>query len=89
MERSDIGSHPGEPVSVIIVNYNAGELLLQCLHSVFSSSVRVEVILCDNASADGSTERANSSLSQAPAHPESRQPRFCQGRQRGAGTGNG
>ncbi len=58
MERSDADSDPGVPVSVVIVNFNAGELLLQCLRSVFSNSVRVEVILCDNASTDGSTQRA-------------------------------
>ena len=57
MERSDTGNIPGALVSVVIVNFNAGELLLQCLHSVFSSSVPVEVILCDNASTDGSTQR--------------------------------
>ena len=47
-----------QPVTVVIVNYNAGSHLLQCLESVFSSTVPTEVILCDNASTDGSGDRA-------------------------------
>ncbi len=41
-------------VSVIIVNYNAGELLTQCVQAVLTSTVAVEVFVVDNASADDS-----------------------------------
>ena len=41
-------------MSIIIVNFNAGELLTECVRSVLSSTVSVEVIVSDNASSDGS-----------------------------------
>jgi len=41
-------------VSVIIVNFNGGELLTECVRSVLVSSVSVEVFVSDNGSADGS-----------------------------------
>jgi len=37
-------------ISVIIVNYNAGEVLLRAVDSVLASSVRVELLVVDNAS---------------------------------------
>jgi len=40
---------------VVIVNYNAGALLLDCVASVFAESVN-RIIVVDNASADGSLE---------------------------------
>ena len=47
-------------VSVVIVNWNGGELLMRCLRSLRQSrtSFKVEVIVVDNASADGSREVA-------------------------------
>ena len=41
-------------VSVVIVNFNAGGLLVRCVQSVLDSTVPVEVIVCDNGSGDGS-----------------------------------
>ncbi len=41
-------------VSVIIVNYNAGELLTDCVRSVLRSDLSVEVIVADNGSGDDS-----------------------------------
>lgn len=41
-------------VSTIIVNYNAGGLLRQCIESLFKCSLPVEIIVVDNASVDGS-----------------------------------
>ena len=45
-------------ISVIIVNYNVKELLEQCVKSIFSASsnLKVEVIVVDNNSFDGSVE---------------------------------
>jgi len=41
-------------VSIIIVNFNGGELLTECVRSVLSSTVAVEVFVSDNGSSDGS-----------------------------------
>jgi len=46
---------PGSSLtSVIIVNYNAGGLLAQCVGAALSSTARVDVTVVDNASSDGS-----------------------------------
>ncbi len=44
------------PVSVIVVNFNAGALLSECVGAVLRSTVPVEVIVADNGSDDGSVE---------------------------------
>jgi len=41
-------------VSIIIVNFNGGELLTECVRSVLGSNLSVEVIVSDNGSLDGS-----------------------------------
>ena len=43
-------------VSIIIVSYNSGTLLLECVQSALCSSVPVEVIVSDNGSVDCSIE---------------------------------
>jgi len=47
-------------ISFIIVNWNSGQLLCECLDSVFATvkSKSLEVIVVDNASTDGSGRRA-------------------------------
>lgn len=42
--------------SVIIVNYNAGRFLSDCVRSVLASTVPVEVIVVDNRSSDNSVD---------------------------------
>jgi GT2 family glycosyltransferase len=44
-------------VSVIIVNYNAGDLLTQCVQAVLTSTVAVEIFVVDNASVDSSMQQ--------------------------------
>jgi GT2 family glycosyltransferase len=45
-------------VSIIILNYNAGDLLLECVDSVFQSNYRnLEVIVVDNISKDNSHKK--------------------------------
>lgn len=45
-------------VSVIIVNFNGGDDLTQCLRSLQFQVEAVEVVIVDNASSDGSIEKA-------------------------------
>lgn len=43
-------------VSVVVVNYNAGDLLQDCVEAALGSDVPVELIVSDNSSSDGSLE---------------------------------
>jgi GT2 family glycosyltransferase len=54
--RSGIASRTtGAPsISVVVVNYNAGELLTSCAEAVLGSDIPVELIVSDNGSSDGS-----------------------------------
>ncbi|MDD5614238.1 MAG: glycosyltransferase family 2 protein [Candidatus Omnitrophica bacterium] len=50
-----------DAVSVVVVNYNRQEHLMRCLESVFAQSHKdIDVVLIDNASSDGSLEKARS-----------------------------
>jgi GT2 family glycosyltransferase len=52
-------------VGVVVVNYNGGELTLDCLRSVVRSAwpaARLRVVLVDNASADGIAARVRAEL---------------------------
>ncbi|RLL50878.1 glycosyltransferase family 2 protein [Mariprofundus sp. EBB-1] len=55
-------------ISVIIVNYNCGSLLTQCVHAALSSTVPVEVFVSDNGSADGSIEHLRNKVSDDRLH---------------------
>jgi len=59
MELSGSG---GAKVTVAVVNYNAGEYLEKCLRSILAEgrSVSTEIIVVDNASTDGSSNRIRS-----------------------------
>ena len=42
-------------ISIIILNYNAGKLLNDCVSSIFSSDIKdFEIIVVDNMSSDNS-----------------------------------
>ena len=51
-------------LSIIIVNYNGGTLLDQCLESIFASppAFGFEVVLVDNGSTDGSSDRVEAAF---------------------------
>ncbi|MBN8585600.1 MAG: glycosyltransferase [Ignavibacteria bacterium] len=55
-------------ISVIIVNYNVKELLEQCINSILKASdgLKVEIIVVDNNSFDGSIEYLKNKF---PSHP--------------------
>lgn len=55
--RRDFSYNQGAPlVSIVIVNWNTREVLRQCVGPIFecTSPLAFEVIVVDNASADGS-----------------------------------
>jgi GT2 family glycosyltransferase len=54
------------PVSVVTVNFNAGDALQACVRSVLASTVAVEVVVVDNGSTDGSLERLRRDLGGDP-----------------------
>ncbi|WP_237251788.1 glycosyltransferase family 2 protein [Thioalkalivibrio nitratireducens] len=59
MDRSDArGPQRGlvPQVSVIVVSFNSGPLLAECVHAVWASTVAVEVLVSDNGSVDGSVD---------------------------------
>lgn len=47
---------PGQSVSIVIVNFNTRELLRDCLLSLRVTAPNSEIVVVDNASADGSQE---------------------------------
>jgi N-acetylglucosaminyl-diphospho-decaprenol L-rhamnosyltransferase len=52
--------------SIIIVSADSGPLLRRCVDSVLASAASVEVVLVDNASADGELERIESARANDP-----------------------
>jgi len=60
-------AHP--QLSVLVVNYNTRDLLLECITSVFESTplINVEVVVVDNASSDGSYEAVRKAFPQVTA----------------------
>jgi GT2 family glycosyltransferase len=55
-------------VSLLIVNFNAGETLARCLEAVAVQTVLpVRLLLIDNASTDGSLEKARALIASKPA----------------------
>jgi len=57
-------------VSIVIVNYNTRDLLLGCLRSIYEKSTpeTFEIVVVDNASADGSVEAVQAKFSEVRVH---------------------
>lgn len=53
-------------VDVVIVNFNAGEALLRCVRAAFAQGENLSVTVVDNASGDGSAERAAAAFGGRP-----------------------
>ncbi len=67
-------------LSVVIVNYNTRELLRQCLLSLRASQgLELEVIVVDNASADGSADMVRAEFAEARLLAQSLNSWFCGG----------
>ena len=73
---------PSPLVSIIIVNYNSAEIILNCLKSLHThlKQVAYEIIIVDNASQDGSPETIAKHFPQVKLLP--------QGKNHGFGTAN-
>src|ERR1039457_5096433 len=88
-------SEPSPPrISVIVLNYNGARWLERCLNSLRAQTVfdRIEVILADNASSDGSDQLGKRIVEAWPAgvfmqHGEYRA--YCAGNNRAAGAARG
>ena len=53
-------------VATVIVNYNAGETLQQCVNALLRSKVDTKVTIVDNASSDGSAENLHNLYGKHP-----------------------
>jgi len=53
-------------VAAIVVNFNAGEALIDCIQSVLAQDDTTTLTLIDNASTDGSADRAEELFGQSP-----------------------
>lgn len=73
-------------LSVILVSYNTRDLTLECLRSVFqqTAGIESEVIVVDNASADGSTEAITAAYPKAKIIPLAENVGFARGSNLGA-----
>ncbi|MGV6826866.1 MAG: glycosyltransferase family 2 protein [bacterium] len=47
-------------ISIVIVNFNGGELVLKCVQHALGSTAEIQLIIVDNASSDGSHQQLQS-----------------------------
>src|SRR5438445_4153730 len=67
-------------ISIIILNYNAGELLLNCVQSVLSSNYKnFEIIVVDNASTDHSHNKCKEKFSKIQLIENKQNLGYCEG----------
>ena len=67
-------------VSVIILNYNAGDLLINCVESVLNTSYdNIEVIVVDNASADNSHQKCKERFDKIKIIENKQNLGYCEG----------
>jgi GT2 family glycosyltransferase len=55
-------------ISVVIVNYNAGQLLTDCVKAILNSAVPVEVLISDNGSIDNSLNLLRQAITNEHVH---------------------
>ena len=67
-------------ISIIILNYNAGELLLDCVESIFHTNYsNYEIILVDNASKDDSYKECKKEFEKIILIENSQNLGYCEG----------
>ena len=77
-------------VSIIILNYNAGKLLLNCIDSVFKSTYQnFEVIVVDNLSTDNSHVRCKEKFEKIQLIKNKENLGYCEGNNIGIRNANG
>ena len=77
-------------VSIIILNYNAGKLLLNCIDSVFKSTYQnFEVIVVDNLSTDNSHVRCKEKFEKIQLIENKENLGYCEGNNIGIRNANG
>ena len=77
-------------VSIIILNYNAGDLLLDCVSSIFESNYKnFEIILVDNVSKDQSHKKCKEKFPDINLIENSENLGYCEGNNVGLRKVNG
>lgn len=76
-------------LSVIIVTYNPGVILAQCLVSVIKSQIDLEVVVVDNASTDGTPELVRQNFSRVHLITNQENKGFAGANNQGLATTNG
>jgi hypothetical protein len=72
--------HSKPLVSIVILNYNAGDLLLNCIESIFKTKYdNYEVILVDNASKDNSHKKTKERFSKIRLIENQENLGYCEG----------
>jgi len=77
-------------ISVIILNYNAGDLILNCINSVVQTKYEnYEIILVDNISTDNSHKKCKEKFKQIQLIENSKNYGYCEGNNIGIRKANG
>ena len=76
--NSDKGEYP--KISIVILNYNAGQLLLDCVESITNTHYEnYEIIVVDNASKDNSHKECKKKFSQIELIENDKNLGYCEG----------
>ena len=77
-------------ISIIILNYNAGDLILNCINSVVQTKYKnYEIILVDNISTDNSHKKCKEKFEQIQLIENSKNYGYCEGNNIGIRKSNG
>jgi GT2 family glycosyltransferase len=77
-------------ISIIILNYNAGDLILNCINSVVQTKYKnYEIILVDNISTDNSHKKCKEKFKQIQLIENSKNYGYCEGNNIGIRKANG
>ena len=83
-------SNLSDLVSIVILNYNAGDLLLDCISSIFKSNYKnFEIILVDNVSKDQSHKKCKEKFPNITLIENSENLGYCEGNNVGLQKVNG